>query len=496
MSDNVIELKNISKSFYGVQVLKDIDMHLKAGEALCIAGENGSGKSTIIKIISGVHVYDNGELTINGNVYKTITPSQSMNEGIQVIYQDFSLFPNLSVAENIGLSDHLQKKKSGFSIKLCKETAQKSLEKIGVAMDLDMLVEDLSVAQKQIVAIARAIMQDAKVIIMDEPTTTLTQREIERLYEIINSLKESGVAVIFVSHKLDEIFAVCDRIFVIRNGETVADYPVDEFQQDMLAYYMTGSHITEERYIPESVSDDYIFEVRNLAYKNYFRKISFGVKKGEILCLTGRLGSGRLELAKALFGALPVTDGEIFLKGKKITVDSITEAIGNSIAYIPEDRLSEGLFLDAIIRNNLSAVVLKRLTKKFGLLREKDKEKLSNEWIDKLSIKARSEDAAHTLSGGNQQRVVLAKWMASNPELFILNCPTMGVDVKSKFEIHTIIKKMAKEGVAVLMVSDDVGEILYNSNRVLVINEGEITFEADTQSLTYESLSDKIKEGV
>jgi len=283
---------------------------------------------------------------------------------------------------------------------------------------------------------------------------------------------------------------------VIRNGETVADYPVDEFQQDMLAYYMTGSHITEERYIPESVSDDYIFEVRNLAYKNYFRKISFGVKKGEILCLTGRLGSGRLELAKALFGALPVTDGEIFLKGKKITVDSITEAIGNSIAYIPEDRLSEGLFLDAIIRNNLSAVVLKRLTKKFGLLREKDKEKLSNEWIDKLSIKARSEDAAHTLSGGNQQRVVLAKWMASNPELFILNCPTMGVDVKSKFEIHTIIKKMAKEGVAVLMVSDDVGEILYNSNRVLVINEGEITFEADTQSLTYESLSDKIKEGV
>jgi simple sugar transport system ATP-binding protein len=324
----------------------------------------------------------------------------------------------------------------------------------------------------------------------------LTQKEIKRLYEIINSLKKSGVAVIFVSHKLDEIFAVCDRIFVIRNGEAVADYPVDEFQQEKLAYYMTGSHIIEEKYSPENISEEYIFEVKDLTYKNYFRKISFGVRKGDILCLTGRLGSGRLELAKALFGVLPVTEGEIFLKGKRLSVGNITEAIENRIAYIPEDRLSEGLFLDAIIRNNLSAVVLKRLAKKIGFLKEKDKEKMSNEWIERLSIKARSGDAAHTLSGGNQQRVVLAKWMASSPELFILNCPTMGVDVKSKYEIHTIIKKMAKEGVAVLMVSDDIGEILYNSNRVLVINEGEITFESDTQNITYKDLSDKITEGV
>jgi len=495
MSDNVIELKDICKSFYGVQVLKNINMHIKAGEALCIAGENGSGKSTIIKIISGVHPYENGEVVINGTVYKSITPSQSISEGIQVIYQDFSLFPNLSVAENIGLSYHLQKRKSGFSRKICNEIAQKSLEKIGVEMNLDMLVENLSVAQKQIVAIARAIMQDAKLIIMDEPTTTLTKIEIERLYEIINGLKKSGVAVIFVSHKLDEIFAVCDRVFVIRNGEVVADDPVDEFEQEKLAYYMTGSNIIEEKQPPVKTDGEYVFEVKNLACREYFKNISFGVRQGEILCLTGRLGSGRLELAKSLFGALPATDGEIFLNGKKISVRNITEAISNGIAYVPEDRLSEGLFLDATIRNNLSAVVLNRLKKKFGILRERDKEKLSTEWIEKLSIKARSGDPGHSLSGGNQQRVVLAKWMASNPALFVFNCPTVGVDVKSKFEIHTLIKNMVKEGVAVVMVSDDIGEILYNSNRVLVIDGGEITFESDTQDLTYESLSKKITKG-
>ena len=492
MSDNVIELKDICKSFYGVQVLKNINMHIKAGEALCIAGENGSGKSTIIKIISGVHPFENGEVIINGNSYKSITPSQSIEEGIQVIYQDFSLFPNLSVAENIGISYHLQKKKSGFDKKLCREIAQKSLEKIGVSMNLDMLVENLSVAQKQIVAIARAIMQDAKLIIMDEPTTTLTKIEIERLYDIINGLKSSGVAVIFVSHKLDEIFAVCDRVFVIRNGEVVVDYPVDEFEQDKLTYYMTGSNITEEKQIPISAEGDYVFEVKNLRCKDYFKNVSFGVRRGEILCLTGRLGSGRLELAKSLFGVLPATDGEMFLNGKKISVHSITDAVRNGIAYIPDDRLSEGLFLDATIKDNLSAVVLSRLKNKFGILRNKSKEKLAAQWIKNLTIKAKPGDPAHSLSGGNQQRVVLAKWMASNPALFVFNCPTVGVDVKSKFEIHTLIKDMVKEGVAVLIVSDDIGEILYNTNRVLVINDGEITFESDTQGLTYESLSEKI----
>jgi len=496
MNENIIELRGLCKSFYGVQVLKNINMHIKVGEALCIAGENGSGKSTIIKTISGVHPFESGEVVINGNVYKSLTPSQSIDEGIQVIYQDFALFPNLTVAENIGLSYHLQQKKKGFDKKKCAEIAKKSLEKIGVQMNLETPVENLTVAQKQIVAIARAIMQEAKLIIMDEPTTTLTKIEIENLYKIINGLKSSGIAIIFVSHKLDEIFAVCDRVFVIRNGEVAADYPVDEFEQEKLTYYMTGTNILEETLAPVESDSEYVFEVKNLACRDFFKNISFGVRKGEILCLTGRLGSGRLELAKSLFGALPTTGGEIFLNGEKILVRNISEAIGNGIAYVPEDRLSEGVFLETTIRDNLCAVILKRLRNKFGILKDSEKEKLSKDWIDKLSIKGKSADLAHSLSGGNQQRVVLAKWMASNPSVFVFNCPTVGVDVKSKFEIHTLIKEMVNQGVAIIIVSDDIGEILYNTHRVLVMNDGEITFEADARDLSYDQLSQVITKGV
>lgn len=492
--DNVIELRDICKSFFGVQVLKNISLDVKPGEALCIAGENGSGKSTIIKIISGAYSYDYGMVRINGKEYKTITPSQSMSEGIQVIYQDFSLFPNLSVAENIGLSYHMLENKKAFNLKKSKEIARKSLERIGVEMELDRLVEDLPVAQKQIVAIARAIMQDAKLIIMDEPTATLTQKEIERLYEIINNLKKSGVAVIFVSHKLDEIFAVCDRIFVIRNGEEVANFAVDEFERGKLSFYMTGSRITEEELSFEGIDEDKLFEVRDLNSKGHFSDISFSVKRGEILCITGRLGSGRTELAKALFGVLPISSGEIFLKGRQIKVSSVQDAVRNRIAYIPDDRLAEGLFLEASIRENLTAVIHERLKNRFGLLNQKPKIKAAKEWIGKLAIKAKPDDAAHSLSGGNQQRVVLAKWLASNPELLILNCPTIGVDVKSKSEIHGMIREMAGAGIAVLLISDDIGEILNNSNRVLVMNEGRITYQADTKHLTYNSLSEKITE--
>lgn len=496
MENNVIELRDICKSFYGVQVLKNINLDLARGEALCIAGENGSGKSTIIKIISGAYTFDYGSLKINNKEYKAITPSQSIAEGIQVIYQDFALFPNLTVAENIGLSYHLLENKKVYDLKKSKAIARQSLEKIGVDLDLDQLVEDIPVSQKQIVAIARAIMQDAKVIIMDEPTTALTQKEIDHLYEIINKLKRSGVSVIFVSHKLDEIFAVCDRIYVIRNGEEVANQPVDQFQRENLSFYMTGSKIYEEPFVPDEIGDEPIFEVQNLSLKDSFEDISFSVRKGEILCITGRLGSGRTELAKALFGVLPATSGNIILNGKQIDIRNVSEAIKNDIAYIPDDRLSEGFFLGANIKDNIVAVILDDLSNKAGLIDETVKEKPARKWRERLAIQARLEDLGKSLSGGNQQRVVLAKWMASNPALLVLNCPTVGVDVKSKSEIHNIIKGMASEGIATLLISDDIGEILNNSNRVLVMNNGKVTFQADTSDLTYNILSEKITESL
>ena len=496
MNKNVIELRDISKSFYGVQVLKNINLDLKTGEILCIAGENGSGKSTIIKIISGAYTYDYGMVKINGKEYETITPSQSISEGIQVIYQDFSLFPNLSIAENIGLSYHLLENKKVYDSRISKEIASKSLARIGIELELDRLVEEIPVAQKQIVAIARAIMQDAKVIIMDEPTTTLTQKEIERLYEIINNLKKSGVSVIFVSHKLDEIFAVCDRIFVIRNGKEVANDPVDEFERNKLSFYMTGSHIFEEPFTPDQISKESIFEVKDLAFKERFKDISFSIKKGEILCITGRLGSGRTELAKTLFGVTPSTEGSIFLKGKKIKIRNVTEATRNNVAYIPDDRLSEGIFLGSSIKDNLVSVNIKKIADRFGFINEKRKEKAATVWYNKLAISGTLNDLGQRLSGGNQQRVVLAKWLASKPELLVLNCPTVGVDVKSKSEIHSLIREMAAEGIAVLLISDDIGEILNNSNRVAVMNDGRISFEAETSMLDYDILRKKITETI
>ncbi len=494
METNVIELRDICKSFYGVQVLKNINLDLKVGEALCIAGENGSGKSTLIKIISGAYTYDYGTLKINGREYPTISPSQSISEGIQVIYQDFSLFPNLTVADNIGLGYHLLEDKKLFSKQACRKIAKQSLQRIGVEMDLERLVEDIPVAQKQIVAIARAIMQDAKVIIMDEPTTALTQKEINRLYEIINKLKESGVSIIFVSHKLDEIFAVCDRIFVIRNGKEVANYPVDQFERGKLSFYMTGSEVYEEPFEPEEIGEEPIFEVNSLAFKDYFRDISFAIKRGEILCITGRLGSGRTELAKSLFGVLPLTEGTVTLRGEQINIRSVPEAIKNKIAYVPDDRLAEGIFLEASIKNNLVSVVLNDIASKIGFLKEKTKDGPAKEWQEKLAIQANLEDPGKSLSGGNQQRVVLGKWLASTPDVFVMNCPTVGVDVKSKSEIHILIRELASQNIAVLLISDDIGEILNNSNRVIVMNDGRISYEAETKNLDYDSLSAKITE--
>lgn len=494
MSENVIELRDICKSFYGVQVLKNINLDLKVGESLCIAGENGSGKSTMIKIISGAYTYDYGMLKINGREYPSITPDQSISEGVQVIYQDFSLFPNMTVAENIGLSFHMLENKRTYNRKKSREVAKASLARIGVDLDLDKLVEDIPVSQKQIVAIARAIMQDAKVIIMDEPTTALTQKEINRLFEIINKLKASGVSIIFVSHKLDEMFEISDRIYVIRNGKEVANYPVSQFERGKLSYYMTGKEIFEEPFTPETLSGETIFEVQNLTCADFFQDVSFSINKGEILCVTGRLGSGRTELAKALFGVIPLSTGTLYLKGNQIEVRNVPEAIKNNIAYIPDDRLAEGIFLEASIKNNLVSVILDQLKGRLGLINERDKEAPAQEWREKLAIQGKLEDLGKSLSGGNQQRVVLAKWLASTPDLFVLNCPTVGVDVKSKAEIHGLIREMANQGIAILLISDDIGEILNNSNRVLVMNEGRISFEADTKDLDYDSLSSKITE--
>lgn len=493
MQEHILNLKGICKAFSGNRVLNNIDLVIDPGEVVCLCGENGCGKSTLIKIISGVYEFDAGTIEINGHRYAKLSAIQSIAEGIQVIYQDFSVFPNLSVAENIAMSYRVHNKKRIISAQFNRELARNALHQIGVTMDLDQEVDRLSVAEKQIVAISRAICQDARLIIMDEPTTAITQKEIEKLFEIIRGLKKKGVAVMFVSHKLDEILHICDRIAIIRSGEMVVDQRVEDFSREKLVYYMTGKEIEEAPFRYVEQGEEPVLRVENLAREGFFSDVSFSVRPGEILAVTGQLGSGRTEVAEALFGLHPATSGKIYLYGKEMPIRRRSDAIKNAIAYLPEDRLSQGLLLNRSLGDNFSSATINKLAGRLGIVSEKDLEDLSDKWMQRLhmSIKHYSTPASY-YSGGNQQRIVFGKWLATEPRIFILNCPTVGVDVKSKSEIHEIIKELASKGMAIVMMSDDVGEILSTSNRVLIMSAGRVVFAQETSKVTEEELNEHI----
>lgn len=494
MNTPLIDAKGISKAFYGNRVLCDVDLVIHPGEVLCLAGENGSGKSTLIKIISGVYPYEDGQLKINGKEFNSITPSQSIDEGIQVIYQDFSLFPNLSVAENISMNYQVQKKKKIINWNFNRTLAEKALEKTGVKLDLDKEVSQLSVAQKQIVAISRAIAQQAKLIIMDEPTTALTQKEITKLFEIIDGLKKQGIAVMFVSHKLDEIFAICERIVVLRGGRKVADETsLENFQEEKLVYYMTGREVKKEPFVYEKIAEQAMIEAQNISRPGEFEDVSFAVYPGEILAITGQLGSGRTELATALFGIKPIAKGKVLINGKEKRIQSRQDALDNGVAYLPEDRLTEGLYLNRSLGDNFASAIIDKMKNKFGIISEKRVEALAEHWMTELQMSKKPYTTpASDYSGGNQQRIVIGKWLAAEPKIFILNCPTVGVDVKSKSEIHTIMKNLAKSGLAIIMISDDLGEIMSTSNKVIVMNTGKVVYQGETKDISPEELNERI----
>lgn len=493
MSTSILELKGIYKSFTGNRVLSDINLSVSAGEILCLVGENGSGKSTLIKIVSGVYTPDSGEIVINGKFYSALEPTESIKQGIQVIYQDFSVFPNLTVAENIALGEQLSQNKKLVNWRNVHTQAKKALEIIGVDMDLDEELGKLSVAQKQIVAISRAILQDAKLIIMDEPTTALTNKEIDRLFDIIRNLSERGTAVIFVSHKLDEVFAVCQRIAVIRGGEMIIDEHVENFEREKIVYYMTGQEIGETPFQYSPKSKEPTLQVINLSQEGAFENISFELYPGEILGITGQLGSGRTELAKALFGIGKISKGEIRIHGEKKQFRNIRDAMKCKIGYVPEDRLTEGLFMTRTLIDNFSAPTIDRKKSKLGLVSKRLMIQEAERRIKELSINAKSvEVAANTFSGGNQQRIVIGKWLASEPEILILNGPTVGVDVKSKSEIHKILKELAEKGLCIILISDDIDELMTTTNRIMVMNDGKMIYHKETSSIEVDELNAKI----
>lgn len=491
MAEELLKVQNISKSYVGVQALDNVSMSINKGEIQSLVGENGSGKSTLIKIIAGVVKPDEGEIIINGKRFQNLHAIDSISEGIQVIYQDLSLFPNLSVAENISLNQMIERKKRFVNWKEIKSIATEELSNIKKELDLNERVENISIANKQLVAICRALTQDAKLIIMDEPTTAITKGEIDRLFSVILALKKKGISTLFVSHKLSEVLQISEKVTVLRDGKKVGEYNTDELDNDTLSFYMSAKKIVSSAfdYKEKEHRQETLLEVRNLSKIGNFMDINFKLQPGEIIGITGILGSGRTELALSLFGLNKPDSGEIYINGKLVKINSPQNAIDLGLSYLPEDRLNQGLFVKQSIQDNAIVTILKRLLNKFRLLSDSKKYKSAKEWVEELNVITPSlEAAAQALSGGNQQRLVIAKWLATNPKIFILDSPTVGIDIASKSNIHNIIKGLANKGMGVIIISDEIPEIIHNCNRVVVMKEGRIVKEVDIADITEDEL--------
>lgn len=490
-----ITMNKISKTFYGVKALDNVALSLNYGEALCLAGQNGCGKSTLIKILSGVYQPDLGaEIQIGGSHYTKLNPEESIRKGIQVIYQDLALFPNLTVAENITIHNY---KSVGWVHKTeQRDIAQKTLDSINAKLDLDAILDTLPIAQQQLVAICRALAQNARLLIMDEPTASLTAKEVKDLLEIVIKLKSKGISIIFVSHKLAEVMKVSDSVLVLKDGQMIGKYPIEEMTEKRLGYLMTGIEITQKRLPTIDFSQKKIrLEVKNLTLFPQYEDISFSLKEGEILAITGLLGSGRTELCLSLFGITKPTSGKILLNGKEIHLKTNRDAIKKGIAYVSEDRLNTGLIMSESIHNNIISSIFNKISNKLGIINTSFSYKLSNDLIRSLKIKlSNSQAPVNTLSGGNAQRVSIAKWLAIQPKIIILDSPTIGVDIANKDEIFKTIHSMAEQGISVIFITDEIEEAYYNSHRILVMKKGKITNEIIPSQTTDKQISEIIYE--
>jgi simple sugar transport system ATP-binding protein len=489
LTTTFLELTGISKRFGGVHALYDVDLTLEVGEVHCLVGENGSGKSTLVKIISGVEAPERGgRIVISGKEYPRLTPVRSTHCGIQVIYQDLSLFPNLSVAENIAMAHHLGGLR-GVDWAAMRATAMAAMARVGVALDPETKVSNLSIAGRQLTAICRALAADAKLLIMDEPTASLTSHEGDALIKLVGELKRAGICIVFVSHRLDEVIEIADRVTVLRDGAKVGTYAAATIDGRKLSHLMTGKAFEYQVQPRGAVAGKVVLEVEGLCRDGDYHDVSFQLHAGEVLGLTGLLGSGRTELALSLFGMNPPDRGTIALEGRRVTLNTNADAIDMGIAYVSEDRLTLGLILDQSVTANITVTVLERLAGAFGLIGARARQAHVSRWVHALGIRvANPDNPVKTLSGGNQQRVVLAKWMATNPRLLILDSPTVGVDISAKDGIYEIIARLAREGVAVLMISDEIPEVLYHSHRVLVMHEGRLTTDVAVENTSEDLL--------
>lgn len=491
MSDVFLKVSNIKKYFGGVKALDGVTLEIKKGEIHCLAGENGCGKSTIINVISGFYTPDAGEICIEGETFSRMTPKESIAKGIQVIYQDLSLFPNLTVMENLALNMEVASGKKFVNKKRMRKIAQEAVSKIGFDIDLDETIENLPVGTRQMIAISRALLNDAKLIIMDEPTTAITKKEVKGLFKVIKKLQAQGIAVLFVSHKLDEVFEIAERYTVFRSGKNVAKGETADLTHEKFTYYMTGRDLSTEVFKYEEKDQETVLEVKDLSLKNGFANIDFSLKKGEILGITGLMGSGRTELAETIFGYHKPDSGKVIIEGKEVKINCIKDAIREGIGYVPSDRVREGLFVPQSIAENITTERWGDLANGIGVLNEKSLFDMANDWVEKLSIATKNIlNPIATLSGGNQQKCVLAKWLALDLKVLILNGPTVGVDIGAKFDIYKLVQQLAHEGLAVIIISDDLPEVLSNCNRVMVMKAGRIAENIPTEGLDDSTLAE------
>ena len=488
MTSPLLSLQHASKAFGPVQALSDVSIDLFPGEAHALLGENGAGKSTFVKILAGVHRRDSGTLHIGGQEVNFHAPAEAQSAGIAIIYQEPTLFPDLSVAENVLMGRQPRSGLGQIDRAGMRQQVVDILSNLGVRLDPARRVRGLSIADQQLVEIAKALSLSANVLIMDEPTAALTLSETERLFKVVRSLRERGAAVLFITHRLEEVFAECQRVTIMRDGTWVSSGPIADYDTDKVVRQMVGRELGELYPHGESHLGEVALSVRGLGQPGVFKDISFEVRRGEIVGLAGLVGAGRSEVARAIFGIDPREAGEVRVQGHVLAPLSPQATMTAGLGLVPEDRRQQGLVMDMSIERNANLAILNRLRKGWLMNREAEADN-ARTWTQKLQLKAHSlHDPASSLSGGNQQKVVLAKWLATSPSVLIVDEPTRGIDVGAKAEVHRTLSELAASGLAVLMISSDLPEVLGMANRILVMREGELVGEISRADASEEAV--------
>ena len=489
-SKPILRMANISKQFPGVQALDNVDFEVYPGEILGFVGENGAGKSTLIKILSGVYSRDAGTIWLDDTPIEPRSPQHTQKLGISTIYQELALIPQLSVGENIFLNrePRLIAATGMVDFRKMHREAEQILHDLGTGVPGRIPVKNLTVAAQQMVEIAKAVSQKARIILMDEPTSALSSREVDALFGMMRRLKEQGVPVVFISHRLEEILEVVDRIIVMRDGHRVGTLPRAEATEEKIIQLMVGRKVglfpKQDAEITEPV-----LELRNLSSDNGVRSVSFTLHKGEIVGLAGLVGAGRTEVARAICGIDRVTGGEILIDGKKVRIHSPSDAVRHGIGWIPEDRKQHGLLLRMTVAQNTTMAILRRISNVLAMMNTKEEKDIAMRYVNTLSIATPSvNQIVNNLSGGNQQKVVLAKWLSSNPKILIMDEPTRGIDVGAKAEFHALMSQLAQQGLAILMISSEMPEIVGMSDRVIVLCQGRVTGEFQRDSMSQEAI--------